>query len=110
MVPFSASASRIRRADRPGQVGIAPCAAVVCAMAFNMTKSWIVPSLENRLIYTKYHRKPDFHARWCAAGAWFTGGKVKNDAHSELEFVGCQLSKLTPPPLPKLPITPQSQN
>ena len=71
--------------------GIAPCAAVVCARAFNMTKSWIVLSLENRLIYTKYHRKPDFHARWCAAGAWFTGGKVKNDAHSELEFVGCQV-------------------
>ena len=62
----------------------------VC-QAFTMTKSWIVLSLENRLIYTKYHRKPDFHARWCAAGAWFTGGKVKNDAHSELEFVGCQV-------------------
>ena len=29
-------------------------------------------SLENRLIYTKYHRKLDFHARWCACGAWLT--------------------------------------
>src|SRR5437588_471963 len=29
-------------------------------------------SLENRLIDTKYHRKLDFHARWCACGAWLT--------------------------------------
>src|SRR5947209_15558764 len=31
-------------------------------------------SLENRLIDTKYHRKLDFHARWCACGAWLTAG------------------------------------
>jgi hypothetical protein len=29
------------------------------------------------LIYTKCHRKPDFHARWCATGAWVTGGEVR---------------------------------
>ena len=31
-----------------------------------------------------------FHARGCAMVAWFTGGEVKNDAHSELECVELQ--------------------
>jgi len=31
-----------------------------------------------------------FHARWCATVAWFTGGEVKNDAHSELECIELQ--------------------